>query len=106
MKHTGGVEPARTKVAKSRRLFIVGRQYKTRRILPSDGAGNKLRLERFYLAGNEKDRSPLAEPEGLFTGHGERRDVVQRCLNRHKAFQSGAPMHQIREIFQRNRLWG
>ena len=38
--------------------------------------------QRFDLAREEHDGSPLGEPEGVLVGDGQRRDVVQRGLDR------------------------
>ena len=57
------------------------RQNGSRREAGSMGIG-EARLQRFDLSGKQNDRSPLREPEGVFSGHGQRRDVVQRGLDR------------------------
>jgi hypothetical protein len=44
-------------------------------------------------AGEQNDRSSLRQPEGVFGGHGQRRDVVQRGLDRKQGLQARAAMH-------------
>ena len=66
--------------------------------------GVEPRFERFDLPGKENDRSSLPQPEDVFCGYGQRRDVVQRGLNRKQGLRAGGVLHQIRQLFQRNQV--
>src|SRR5579871_2544802 len=81
VEHANGTKLSGAQLANGRRPVVSPRQ---------NGAGRKPfsirsgepRLQRFDLSGEQNDRSPLREPKRLLVGHGQRRDVVQRGLDR------------------------
>ncbi len=82
MKQADRLQPPGAHLAKGQGLAAVRRQYDAGRVLIADNAGFQTCAQDFDLTGKQYDRSPLREPEGVFGGHGQRRDVVQRGLDR------------------------
>ena len=57
-----------------------------------NGAGGwKPRPQGFHLPGKQNDRTSLRQSEGVFGGHGQLRDVVQRGLDRKQGLQKALP---------------
>src|SRR5579862_1731763 len=80
-----GIEPARAHLAERHDLLFAKGRNDAR-------ARSELRLQRLRLPGKKNDRSSLLQPEGVFLGHGQRRDVVQRGLDRKQNLQEFAAM--------------
>src|SRR5580698_4111401 len=85
LKDPHGVEPTRTHLAERHDPlpFECG-----------DGARarSELRFQRLRLPGKKDDRPSLRQPECVFGGQGQGRDVVQRGLDRKQGLQAGAAM--------------
>ena len=102
----GRTEPPRTEFTERLRLSLMGGENGSRRVLAADDPGDETRLQRFHLSGNKNDGASLLQPEGVFGGHGQRRDVVQRGLDRKQTFRTCPTLHQFGEFFQPDRVFG
>ncbi len=88
MKDTSRIEPARTKFTERLRPSLMGRKNCPRHVLAADGAGDQSDAESFDLSGKKNDGSSLLQPESVFGGQGQGRDVVQRGLDRKQHFRT------------------
>ena len=59
-----------------------------------NGARREAGAKLFHLAGDEDDAASLLQPEGVFGGQGQGRDVVQRGLDRKHDLQAIARILQ------------
>ena len=97
MKDARGIEPSRPHLAERHdpASFTGG----------NHPGGSEPRLQGFNLPGEQNDRTSLRQPEGVFGGHGQLRDVVQGGLDRKQNLQRRAFLAHLLKFFQCNRVF-